>query len=127
MNKRFAYIAALILLVFLFSANKPLHAVEVEGLYQIELPVSDQSSKQRWIAALEGFKEILVRKSGSRQVLSAYEVKQAFRKVTAYVQRYEYSNNDSADAKQPYTLLLDYAPRLIDELIQESGMPIWGE
>ena len=100
--------------------------VEVEGLYQVQVPVSDQSNKNQWGAMLKGFQEVLVRKSGSRQVLVAEESRQAFRKVKAYVQRFQYLPNPNQDAAEPFVIKLDFEPRLVDELIQEAGMPIWG-
>ena len=120
-------------------------AVEVENLYQAQVPVADQSNKARWKAVLNGFKEVVVRRSGSQQALSAPEVQQAYSKVTAYLQRYEYAENPAlveylaqqklataqpADKQLPqplpFVILLDFEPRLIDQLIQEAGMPIWG-
>ncbi|WP_444994251.1 DUF2066 domain-containing protein [Aliikangiella sp. IMCC44359] len=108
-------------LAFCYSSQ----AVEVEGLYEVHVEVKNQSSSVRWKATLEGFKEVLVRKSGSEQVLSAYEVQQAYSKVTSYLQRYEYASNTSSK-ELPFVLYLNFAPRLVDELIQEAGMPIWG-
>ncbi|MET1253657.1 DUF2066 domain-containing protein [Aliikangiella maris] len=105
-----------------------IQAVEVEGLYQVEIAVTDQSNKVRWEAALNGLKEVLVRKSGSQQILSVYETQQAYRKVTSYLQRFEYIQNteQKTRAEYPFYLSLHFEPRLVDELIQEAGMPIWG-
>ncbi|WP_196138297.1 DUF2066 domain-containing protein [Aliikangiella sp. G2MR2-5] len=100
-------------------------AVEVENLYQVEVAVKDQSQSARWKAAVTGFKEIMVRRSGSEQVLSAHEVQKAYSKVTAYLQRFEYEAIESDDPEQVFNLVLHYEPRLIDQLIQEAGMPIW--
>jgi len=115
-----------ILSLFLLFAIGRISAVEVEKLYQVKVAVVDQSNKSRWSAALKGFKEVLVRRSGNQQVLNAFEVQQAFAKVTAYLQRFEYSSKTAEDAQSAFELLLDFEPRLIDQLIQESGMPIWG-
>jgi uncharacterized protein len=117
------------------------YSIEVEGLYSANIKVVDQSKKIRNRALLNAFKEILVRKSGSREILSTYEVLQAYPKVTSYLQRYEYNHLEdigqyltgqetpeelkSLQANK-FELLLDFEPRLIDELIQSAGMPIWG-
>ena len=115
-----------LLSLLLLLAFGQVSAVEVENLYQVKITVADQSNKSRWSAALKGFKEVLVRRSGNHQVLKAFEVQQAFAKVTAYLQRFEYSSKTAEDAQSAFELLLDFEPRLIDQLIQESGMPIWG-
>ncbi|MCW8880623.1 MAG: DUF2066 domain-containing protein [Kangiellaceae bacterium] len=133
-------------LVFLLLLSSSFAAaVEVEDLYQIQVPVADQNNKSRWKAMLTGFKEVVVRRSGSRQVLSSQEVQQAYAKVSAYVQRFEYAENpalaeylaqkklatvqpvkDEPEQPLPFNMLLDFEPRLIDQLIQDAGMPIWG-
>ncbi|TQV84534.1 DUF2066 domain-containing protein [Aliikangiella coralliicola] len=101
-------------------------AVEVTNLYQVKVAVPDQSAKTRWGAFVTGFKEVLVRKSGSRNVLGAYEVQQAYGKVSAFIQRFQYATLTEKDAEFSFELQLDFDPRLVDELIQEAGMPIWG-
>ncbi|WP_185964310.1 DUF2066 domain-containing protein [Aliikangiella marina] len=116
----------LIGLLFVATSISSVIAVEVEGLYQVEVPVADQSNKNQWGAMLEGFKVVLIRKSGSRQILTTEESRQAYRKVKAYVQRFQYLPNPEPETEFPYVLKLDFEPRLVEELIQEAGMPIWG-
>ncbi len=102
------------------------NAIEVRDLYQVKILVKDQSSKTQWDAVSSGFKEVLVRKSGSQRILTTDEVKQASKKVKSYLQRYEYSVNEDKLSKYAFELRLDFEPRLVGELIQAAGMPIWG-
>jgi hypothetical protein len=137
------YLNKLVFLALLVSLtlNNIAYSIEVEALYSVKVGVNDQTRQSREKATLHAFKEILVRKSGSREILSSYEVEQAYRKVTSYLQRYEYEHVDEDEFNQndlvtsdksglgpliKYELLLDFEPRLIDELIQSAGMPIWG-
>jgi len=102
-------------------------AVEVKDLYLVKWPVAEQSITARWKASLAGFKEVLVRKSGSRGILDSYEVQQAYRKVsTDYLQRFEYSDQNSSNSQHPYIISLYFEPRLIDGLIKDAKMPLWG-
>ena len=126
MFKLLVKIAFVSTLAISLMASQQSVAIEVTGLYQVSVEVKDQTPSTRWKGMLTGFKEILIRKSGSGRVLSTSEVKQAYRKVSAYVQRFQYAANEAEDAQQPFLLHLDFEPRLIDELIQEAGMPIWG-
>lgn len=126
MFKLLAKIAVVTTLIISSVLSLDSMAIEVSGLYQVTVPVNDQTPKTRWGAFLTGFKEVLIRKSGSGRVLTTDEVRQAYRKVTAYVQRFQYASNEDKDAESPFLLQLDFEPRLIDELIQEAGMPIWG-
>ncbi|MGX5201658.1 DUF2066 domain-containing protein [Aliikangiella sp. IMCC44632] len=121
----------IITVILLCARVDSVQAVEVQGLYESSVGVADQRSTTRSSAVLTGFKEVLIRKSGSERVLDAYEVKQSFRKVTAFLQRFEYIPNDSASNSQqaseyPFNLKMHFEPRLVDELIQTAGMPIWG-
>ena len=119
---RFLSILALLsCLSFCFQAN----AVEVRDLYLVKLPVAQQGRTVLWNASLKGFKEVLVRKSGSSEILSSPEVQRAYRKVTSYLQRFEYASQED-NSEFPYEIALYFEPRLIDNLIQEAKMPLWG-
>jgi len=123
---------------FLLLASLSSIAIEVEDLYRVKIAVKDQSDKVRRSATLAAFKQVLVRKSGSFDILSAYEVQQSYKKVTRFLQRYEYNRIDistNSPSKEPlnklqqnnpFELLLDFEPRLIDQMVQQAGMPIWG-
>jgi hypothetical protein len=101
-------------------------AVEVSDLYLVKWPVAEQSKTARWKAALAGFKEVLVRKSGSRTILQSYQVQQAYSKVTSYLQSFEYTRQQVDGDGLPYMISLYYEPRLIDNLIKDSKMTLWG-
>jgi uncharacterized protein len=100
-------------------------AVEVRDLYLVKLPVAEQGRTVLWNASLKGFKEVLVRKSGSSEILTSAEVQRAYRKVTSYLQRFEYASQEP-DSEFPFEIALYFEPRLIDSLIQQSQMPLWG-
>ena len=119
---RFLSILALLsCLSICFQAN----AVEVRDLYLVKLPVAQQGRTVLWNASLKGFKEVLVRKSGSSEILRSPEVQRAYRKVTSYLQRFEYASQED-NSEFPYEIALYFEPRLIDNLIQEAKMPLWG-
>jgi len=116
-------VGCLILLVVISSST---FAVEVKDLYLVKWPVQEQSKTAEWKAALAGFKEVLVRKSGSDEILNNPQVQQAYRKVTGYLQRFEYSRQTEKNAEFPYFISLYFEPRLIDDIIQKSRFPLWG-
>ena len=101
-------------------------AVEVSDLYLVKWPVAEQSKAARWKATLAGFKEVLIRKSGSQAILQSYEVQQAYSKVTSYLQSFEYSRQQDEGGEFPYLISLYFEPRLIDIIIRDSKMPLWG-
>jgi len=116
-------VACLVVMLGIVPSGK---AVEVADLYLVKWPVSDQNNTARWRAALAGFKEVLVRKSGSQQILRDDGVQQAYRKVTSYLQRFEYIHQDDSNEEFPYIISLYFEPRLIDALIREAKLPLWG-
>lgn len=101
-------------------------AVEVADLYLVKTPIAEQSKTALWKASLSGFKEVLIRKSGSRDILQSYEVQNAYSRVTSYLQRFKYSNQTDSSIEEPYIIELHFEPRLIDSLIQDSKMTVWG-
>jgi hypothetical protein len=101
-------------------------AVEVADLYLVKTPIAEQSKTALWKASLGGFKEVLIRKSGSRDILQSYEVQNAYSRVTSYLQRFKYSNQTDSSVEESYIIELHFEPRLIDSLIQESKMTVWG-
>ncbi len=115
----------LLLVIFLLYSSTSL-SVEVKDLYLVKWPVGEQSKSTRGKAALAGFKEVLVRKSGSLAILQSQEVKLAYRKVTSYLQKFNYVRQQDKASEYPYTISLHFEPRLIDSLIQQARMPIWG-
>ncbi|MDH5630292.1 MAG: DUF2066 domain-containing protein [Gammaproteobacteria bacterium] len=123
MYKKFT-LAILLLLSGLFTA----HAVEVDNLYQVKYLVSDQSQTTRWNMAVQGLKEVLVRKTGGEAILAVEGTENAISKVTTYLQKYQYKQEPmSPDSNRKALFLqLDFEPRLIDDLIKSSGIPIWG-
>jgi len=121
---QYCLIAACFLAMLGFAPSS--RAVEVADLYLVKWPVADQNKTARWRAALAGFKEVLVRKSGSQQILRDGGVQQAYRKVTSYLQRFEYIHQNDSDKEYPYSISLYFEPRLIDALIKDAKLPLWG-
>jgi len=101
-------------------------AVEVADLYLVKWPVKDQNKSALWKATLAGFKEVLVRKSGSTEILADAGVQQSYRKVTNYLQRFEYVPQNRTNAEFRYLISLYFEPRLIDAVIRDAKMPLWG-
>lgn len=118
-------IVVFVLKLFFLAISLNASSLEVENLYQVTVVVKEQSNEMRWSAALLGFKEILVRKSGNAGILQSPEVQQAYSKVTAYLQKYQY-RKVKEQQKVFFELSLNFEPHLIDDLIRDSGMSIWG-
>jgi len=115
------YLALIVLLMVASTAK----ALEISNIYQVVIPVKEQSDSARWKASLEGLKLVLVRRSGSRKILSSKETSNAYKKVTSYLQKFEYSRLTEITDGYKYTISLYFEPRLVDDLIKQANQPLW--
>lgn len=120
------YLPRFVIFSVLFSLCLSIKAVEVKELYLVKWPVDEQTKSSHWKATLNGFKEVLIRKSGSASILSDSNVQKAYSRVTNYLQRFEYLHRDESEKDTKYLLALYFEPRLIDELIKGAKMSLWG-
>ncbi len=85
----------LIPLVFMLWAT-PLWAIEMKGLYEVEVPVEGQSADQRRAAIREAFSQVLVKVTGSRALDKA-----TLRYASRYVQQYRYRTLQRKTVEMP--------------------------
>jgi len=124
----------LLLLLLAMAASMQGQAVVVANLYNVELLVTDQSTKTRNAAFDDGLAEVLIRVSGNHAVLEQIPVSSA----STYVQQFLYKEiggavgDDAAvygDAGKHarYRLLVRYNPARIVELLRANAQPVWSE
>lgn len=118
------------LLVFL-SVKVP--AMEVSGLYQVDLPAEKTDLGHRLGLTRKGLQEVLIRVSGGSEVLSHELIKQALTKPDHYLQQFSYQTEEISTAEgvenniEQLRLYLFFDPTLIDSLLRQARMPIWGK
>ncbi|PCI71559.1 MAG: hypothetical protein COB38_05580 [Gammaproteobacteria bacterium] len=112
-------------LIILLMVGNIAKAVEISNIYQVDIPVKEQSNNARWKASLEGLKLVLVRRSGSQRILNSNEASEAFKKVTSYLQSSQYSREEEVIDEYKYIISLYFEPRLIDELIKRANQSLW--
>ncbi len=103
-------------------------AVVVEGLFDVEIPVPDETRRIRQAAFADGLAEVLVRISGDRDILQKLELPSA----NAYVKQFGYvAIEPEADTQaQPdarHMLQVQYNTTKIMNLLRSNAIPIWGE
>jgi len=132
----FHFIATASLLMLLPASIPDAGAVVVQGLYNVEYPVPDQSRTVRAAVFNKGLEEVLIRVSGDRAILKNVVPGSA----SGYVQQFSYveeQDNDSAAGKSQsratksgtewYTLKIQYNAAKIIRLLRENELPVWGE
>lgn len=111
--------------LLLMSVAGAVRAEIVSDLYSAEVPVADQSSAELGKASRAALSEVLVKVSGSTEVLRNPVIAPALANARAQVQRYSYSENPLAPQGLIVRLLFDRT--YVSELLIEAGAPIWTE
>lgn len=125
----------LVVLSLLPAAIPPLQASEVSGLYQAGVPVADQGSATRRMAVRRALADVLVRVSGSRQVLENPQALELLENAMQYVSQYNYqalpvepeAETTAAAAAFPQQLDVVFDEEGINQALRERSIPIWGK
>jgi len=119
---------ALVCLVLL-AARGAGAAELVRDLYLADVPVADSSSAELARASAEGLAQVLVKVSGSVEVLALPPVEQALREARNRVRQYSYARVDTPTAGNGSTSGLaarvEFDPAQVRELLATAGAPIW--
>jgi len=108
-------------------------AVEVHGLYQVEISVPDQSRDSRQLAYREALVQVLVRVSGQSQVMMQRQFHLVLDDAWKLVQSYRYRQMDIQEAQDKgldhasLVLVVQLDPEQVKRLLREAERPIWGQ
>ena len=107
-----------------------LHAVVVEDLYTVELPVADQTTAMRLSIFNEAFKQVIVKVSGSEETLQHEGFKRPLENSSRYVLQFRYlvrkdEQTDAFDAGQLF-LRVVFNQDLVEKLMRENDISVWG-
>ncbi|WP_164684052.1 DUF2066 domain-containing protein [Vibrio maerlii] len=110
------------LLIFLASlCSYSVHAMTTVELYDAEVVIGDEDNAER-NARITGMQQVLVRASGSQDVLSNDVIKKAYRQNDQYLSQISYGSSDD----QP-TLVMRFNGRQIQSLLSQAQLPYWPE
>jgi hypothetical protein len=107
--------------IVLWLTAGPVGAVVVDNLYQADVAVEDHSTRVLQKATREGLAQVLVKVSGSREVLNSAEIKQALTQNRQYLQRYQYQRLEAGEL----SLQIHYDSQLVTELLTQAQQPLW--
>jgi len=113
------------LVAVLLTLPLQLQADVVNDLYLAEVPVAGQDREEREEAIRAGLNQVLVRVTGSNQVLTVPVIEAALTQPTRYVQRFRYQKQDLAGQTQ-LTLWVRFDEGVITKLLHDNQMPVWG-
>ena len=95
----------------------------VRDLYSAQVPVPNQSSEALARASREALAEVLVKVSGSVEVLRYPSISAALGKARGHVQQYAYVQEDSAAGG--LAVRFEFDDSYITRLVTEAGAPLW--
>jgi len=111
------------LLLLLLAA--PAFSLTVDGLYSAEVAVEDQSSAQMLRAKKEGLTQVLVKVTGQTQSLNKPRIRTALVDADDYVERTSFTTQLTNSQSQA-VIEMAFNKLQVDQLIRDSGLPIWG-
>ena len=114
------------LLIFLLLLALTSKATLVNDLYSAKIPVGQQTAATRQSAIQRAFQAVLIKVSGSSQIMSNPMLQQTLANVGNYVQQYSYAENNNGDPTLPYLLRVNFAPNAINGLLLKAKLPVWG-
>ena len=124
--KVFGLLAAL-----LGMLHSPAHAVTVEDLFTVELPVADQTTSLRLESFREAFKQVIVKVSGSDDALKSDAFKRPIKNSARYVKQFRYLTRELTAEEEELEagnllLSIDFDQQLVEGLLREHNFPVWG-
>lgn len=113
----------------LLAGRGAVAAEQVRDLYIADVPVADQSGAELARAAAEGLAQVLVKVSGSVEVLALAPVEQALRGARNRVRQYSYTRIEApaegAGGGPGLAARVEFDPAQVRELLTSAGAPIW--
>lgn len=99
---------------------------QVDGLYDVAIPVATQSRAELARATRQGLQTVLIKVSGSAEVVKKKPIIAAMSRASSFIKqyRYEYQRATEDDGEQA-VVLIEYEPQLLDQLLRQSGQPLW--
>ena len=121
-------------LILLCSLSLNTQAIKVPGLYEVEVPVADQSEKARLEGLQTAFRMVLIKLTGDRQAAGRRSLLPLMQRAQDYLQQYRYrevSNTVDIEGQTPLLvsetrLWLKFDEDNLNRALRNLGVPVWG-
>ena len=122
------------LLVLLLASSMNALAIKVPGLYEVEIPVIDQSEAVRADGVQTAFRRVLIKLTGDRQAAGRASIRPLFDRAEDYLQQYRYRETfseqvtgEGALVRTPETRLwVKFDEDSLNKALRGLGIPVWG-
>ena len=120
----------LYLLLLLLLVSPATLAIKVNGLYQATVPVKNESAQGRPAALRQVLKNVLIKLTGDKSVLSDPGAAEILKRPQRFVQQFSYKEVavDKADSRDELELALQarFDEQLLTEVMRDYGLSLWG-
>ena len=99
-------------------------AVELDDLYEVDVPVESRESGRRISAFKQALITTLIRITGDRNIVSNAEVAGLLESPSRYIQQYRYL--DAGDELSELILSVRLDGRALERRLAAAGLPVWG-
>ncbi len=113
----------LLSLLTLLLVTASVRADMVRNLYSAQVPVADHSARALARASREALGEVLVKVSGSVDVLQYPSISAALGKARSHVQQYAYSRDE--ENPQQLSARFEFDGSFVTRLVTQAGAPLW--
>ena len=113
----------LLSLLTLLLVTASARADMVRNLYSAQVPVADQSAQALARASRAALAEVLVKVSGSVDVLQYPTISAALGQARGQVQQYAYARDE--DDPRELTVRFEFDASFVTRLVKEAGAPLW--
>jgi len=121
---------SLFLVISCMSVTSVSAAVQVKGLYEVEVPVSNQARQERRRALRTGLSDLITRLTGSQALEEFGQFMSVLDRASTYVEQYRYRESVNPDLKpkqKPDLILwIRFNRKAIQKLLREQQLPLWG-
>ncbi|MBL4762065.1 MAG: DUF2066 domain-containing protein [Gammaproteobacteria bacterium] len=121
------------LLLLCLGAQSQVNAAVVQGLYQTDVIVPDQSASARQAAFRKAFQRVIIKVAGGKSVIDHAVIQKTLGRAIRFVREYRYSEKLVPAVKPdlpPVTevhLSVSFAGKSIEALLRDNELPVWGE
>lgn len=107
-------------------------AAVIDGLYEAEVPVPDQSAENHKKGLSEAMLDVLVKLTGDSNVQGRQVAEYLTGEAEKYVQQYKYRNKpvireNQLTLDQQLYLWVSFNPQALDQALQKYDIPQWGK
>lgn len=122
------YLTALFFFIFIFLGQN-VSAIQVSGLYQATVPVTDETAGTRRPAIKQALILVLIKLTGDRNIAKSDDITPVVTQAERLVQQFRYRQVESqADPTVQMTeLLVQFDEGALNDSLTNQGLAIWGK